>query len=236
MIDYKTIQKATVNGKVLSLYLVTDEGETEIEEKRLSTPRAASALYRSVTEMYSFYRCDTVRDVVATQFSFDIKGALVSIFNEHTNLGKKYVFDIRRTYREAHDHARRVLFALENAVDSEDNESGDEEDEAEIPSTSPESCNQCTTETKCDNCKAKHCSTLSETVEKIQDSFTCQCCADSAINTVFIPCGHLVCCSDCSKKVENCPLCRSDISQVQSVFLPEIPVPIVPASRTTLTV
>ena len=89
MIDYKTIQKATVNGKVLSLYLVTDEGETEIEEKRLSTPRAASALYRSVTEMYSFYRCDTVRDVVATQFSFDIKGALVSIFNEHTNLGKQ---------------------------------------------------------------------------------------------------------------------------------------------------
>ena len=58
-----------------------------MEERRLVTPRAASALYRSVTEMYSFYRCDTVRDVVATQFSFDIKGALVSIFNENTTLG-----------------------------------------------------------------------------------------------------------------------------------------------------
>ena len=28
--------------------------------------------------------------------------------------GQKYVFDIQRTMREAHDHARRVLYSLEN--------------------------------------------------------------------------------------------------------------------------
>jgi hypothetical protein len=34
----------------------------------------------------------------------------VSIFNEDTSLGKKYVFDIRRTCREVYDNARRALY------------------------------------------------------------------------------------------------------------------------------
>lgn len=31
------------------------------------------------------------------------------MFNMYTKLGKLYVFDIQRTYREVYDHARRVL-------------------------------------------------------------------------------------------------------------------------------
>lgn len=34
----------------------------------------------------------------------------MSIFNEDTSLGKKYVFDIRRTCREVHDNARRASY------------------------------------------------------------------------------------------------------------------------------
>lgn len=34
----------------------------------------------------------------------------MSIFNEDTSLGKKYVFDIRRTCREVYDNARRALY------------------------------------------------------------------------------------------------------------------------------
>jgi len=34
----------------------------------------------------------------------------VSIFNEDTSLGKKYMFDIRRTCREVYDNARRALY------------------------------------------------------------------------------------------------------------------------------
>lgn len=33
------------------------------------------------------------------------------MFNMYTKLGKLYVFDIQRTYREVYDHARRVLHA-----------------------------------------------------------------------------------------------------------------------------
>lgn len=38
------------------------------------------------------------------------QGTIVSIFNEDTSLGKKYVFDIRRTCREVYDNARRALY------------------------------------------------------------------------------------------------------------------------------
>lgn len=34
----------------------------------------------------------------------------MSIFNEDTSLGKKYVFDIRRTCREVYDNARRASY------------------------------------------------------------------------------------------------------------------------------
>ena len=34
----------------------------------------------------------------------------MSIFNEDTTLGKKFVFDIRKTCREVYDNARRILF------------------------------------------------------------------------------------------------------------------------------
>ena len=43
---------------------------------------------RCVTEMHSFYRCDTVRNAVAAQFSRDLKGTLASLFNENTTLGE----------------------------------------------------------------------------------------------------------------------------------------------------
>ena len=38
------------------------------------------------------------------------QGTIISIFNEDSTLGKKYVFDIRRTCREVYDNARRALY------------------------------------------------------------------------------------------------------------------------------
>ena len=61
--------------------------ETEVVLK-MNSPSAANALYRCLTEMHSFYLCDTVHNEVSMQFSRDLKGTLVSIFNENTTLGK----------------------------------------------------------------------------------------------------------------------------------------------------
>lgn len=57
------------------------------------------------------FRCDTVTSAVMMQYSRDLKGHLASLFlNENINLGKKYVFDIKRTSKEVYDHARRALY------------------------------------------------------------------------------------------------------------------------------
>lgn len=36
------------------------------------------------------------------------QGTIASIFNDSSTLGRRYVFDIRRTCREVHDNARRA--------------------------------------------------------------------------------------------------------------------------------
>lgn len=79
-------------------------------EVKLDSREAASGLYRAITEKHAFYSCETVRSAVTKQFIRDLKGTIVSIFNEDSTLGKKYVFDIRRTCREVYDNARRALY------------------------------------------------------------------------------------------------------------------------------
>lgn len=40
----------------------------------------------------------------------------------------------------------------------------------------------------------------------------CPICCEREINSIFIPCGHVYCCMQCSYNVEPCPICRSDIT------------------------
>lgn len=59
---------------------------------------------------------------------------------------------------------------------------------------------------------------LREFVRTLQDSRTCQVCMDSEVSTAFCPCGHVVCCVQCSALVKECPLCRAHITYAQRVF------------------
>ncbi len=86
-INYPTVQMATHAGKCLFLHTIRDDGSNVIVGFKLVSQKAANGLYRCVTEMHSFYRCDTIRNAVASQFSRDLKGTLASLFNEHTTLG-----------------------------------------------------------------------------------------------------------------------------------------------------
>ena len=87
-IAYPTVQMATHAGKCLFLHTLKDDGTCVILGFKLVSQKAANGLYRCVTEMHSFYRCDTVRNAVAAQFSRDLKGTLASLFNENTTLGE----------------------------------------------------------------------------------------------------------------------------------------------------
>lgn len=87
-IQYAVVQKAVHNGRRCLLYTYTENGEVIEREFRMISHKAANALYRCITEMHSFFRCDTVNNAVSTQVSRDLKGILASLFHENTTLGK----------------------------------------------------------------------------------------------------------------------------------------------------
>ncbi|XP_019766531.2 E3 ubiquitin-protein ligase LRSAM1 isoform X2 [Dendroctonus ponderosae] len=41
----------------------------------------------------------------------------------------------------------------------------------------------------------------------------CVVCLDCRCDVIFVPCGHLCCCSECSASVGQCPLCRAGIER-----------------------
>ena len=41
----------------------------------------------------------------------------------------------------------------------------------------------------------------------------CIICLTDKTKIVFQPCGHLCCCLECAYKVNECPICRSSITQ-----------------------
>ena len=86
-IQYQAINTVTHDSRSLLLQTVDDSGAGLTHTFKLVTHRAANALYRAMTEIHSFYRCDTVGSDIATQFSRDLKGTLASLFNENTELG-----------------------------------------------------------------------------------------------------------------------------------------------------
>lgn len=46
----------------------------------------------------------------------------------------------------------------------------------------------------------------------------CVICLEQEYNAVFLPCGHMCCCTTCSSHLTNCPLCRRRIEQVVKTF------------------
>jgi E3 ubiquitin-protein ligase MYLIP len=202
------VQSATHNSLCVILNTIQDDGSTATHSLKLANKSAANALYRDMTEMHSFYHCDTIGSLVTEQYCRDLKGTIISFFNENTCLGKRYVFDIQRTLQEAYDYARRILYAAEKrscpnapaADDSVINSSGLLLTESRL------SCSS--------TCQAV------KQLSDIHDRLACHICIDADINVAFVPCGHIVCCAACAKRLDCCPLCKCSIDLAQPVFLP----------------
>lgn len=60
---------------------------------------------------------------------------------------------------------------------------------------------------------------LLEENARLKEARTCKVCMDKEVNTVFLPCGHLICCNECAPQVRNCPLCRTFIRGTVKTFL-----------------
>lgn len=113
------------------------------------------------------------------------------MFNVDTKLGKLYVFDIQRTCREVHDHARRFLHS--RGIEIRPNASADNlSNDFENLLRNPIECDIAATSVKCQMEK--------EVTSRITEAFTCRVCMDNPIDTAFTPCGHVACCDDCAEK------------------------------------
>ena len=50
-------------------------------------------------------------------------------------------------------------------------------------------------------------------LEHLRDSCLCKVCLERDAVMLFLPCAHIVCCETCAKLLEECPICRSAITQ-----------------------
>ena len=55
------------------------------------------------------------------------------------------------------------------------------------------------------------CSELLSKIKHINDSLECKVCLTNRACVMMIPCAHMSTCEDCSKKLDNCPICRKKI-------------------------
>lgn len=47
----------------------------------------------------------------------------------------------------------------------------------------------------------------------------CKVCLDQRLEVVFIPCGHFICCTTCSRSLSHCPYCRKHIASALKTYL-----------------
>jgi len=193
---------------------------------------AANAIDRAVTEKHAFYSCETVRNAITSQFIRDLKGTIVSLFNENSALGKNYVFDIRRTCREVYDHTRRALYQLESQPNADEllleNQSNTFEPDDGTPKMVRSYESQDTgsrqlhmnDESMAGPCSRACCKSVQKKLASLQDSMLCRICMDADVCTAFFPCRHVVCCSGCAPLCDICPLCRTLVQNSQHIYLP----------------
>lgn len=132
-------------------------------------------------------------NAVMMQYSRDFKGHLASLFlNDNANMGKKYVFDIRRTSKEVYDYARRALYNA-GIVDMM-SRTGERTPSSRSPSHDQEGA------LDCGGCQQSR--FLQEKLQKLREALLCMLCCEEEIDAAFCPCGHMVCCQNCAEQLQ----------------------------------
>ncbi|XP_013100579.2 E3 ubiquitin-protein ligase MYLIP [Stomoxys calcitrans] len=233
-IPFSAIAAAKSFKRTFKLEYVDDNNDRREIDIKLPKHCIAEGLYRSITERHAFYVCDKVRGVVTNQFTRDLKGTIASMFKEDTELGKKYIFDIRQTSREVIEEARRILHkrgivtSMQVREDSEANASEEHDLNSlglgEVSEDNNDSCSATIMASKLDRMlreKAEREAAIERcVVTRISEAMTCKICMDNAINSMFNPCGHIMACDQCASRCDKCPNCRVKITSVVKIYLP----------------
>ena len=63
---------------------------------------------------------------------------------------------------------------------------------------------------------------INDEVDEEENENICKICFDKKINTVILPCAHVVVCLECSQgftgTTNECPICRSQIDKVIKTY------------------
>ena len=54
--------------------------------------------------------------------------------------------------------------------------------------------------------------------QKLKEAQTCKICLVKEIRVVFLPCGHLMSCVNCARKLKKCAVCRQFIHKKQKTY------------------
>ncbi|KAH9510062.1 hypothetical protein Btru_043407 [Bulinus truncatus] len=60
---------------------------------------------------------------------------------------------------------------------------------------------------------------LKNSNKELREQRMCKICMDSEVHVVFLPCGHLVACTECASALQTCAVCRETIRAVVRAFL-----------------
>lgn len=59
---------------------------------------------------------------------------------------------------------------------------------------------------------------VDEAERQLARAYECKLCLARPIGTVLIPCGHAMACTVCSKRIDECPICRKHIRRVGTII------------------
>ena len=60
---------------------------------------------------------------------------------------------------------------------------------------------------------------LEKEIQHLKEAQVCKICIDKKINTVLLPCGHLVSCNECAYSLNKCPMCRKLINSKSRIYM-----------------
>lgn len=61
---------------------------------------------------------------------------------------------------------------------------------------------------------------LKQELEELRDRKKCKVCWDKDVSVLFLPCAHLVVCTECAPALRNCPVCRAAIRGTVRTYMP----------------
>ena len=67
-------------------------------------------------------------------------------------------------------------------------------------------------------CRRANINYLTNERRECDNVLNCSICYTNEKNVVFLPCKHNVTCSECSKNIKNCPICRKKIIEIIKIY------------------